>query len=202
MERSPSPRNTETQEHNATTPLSSDRAMHYTFRYSTPLKVYTALCVMVLGLICYYAFRSSPWLMIVLYSWMIFISLLYSALSMPRSIEDDGETVVLRRLLWSKRYSRTTYDISEVSGMELTKSYAIVGSAGYFCYGGHRPLPTHPAQGQQTPTLHRLPAYPILLITSSHSPQHHTFHKTLITPHPIPHHQNGVLAQSNTITSI
>ena len=47
--------------------ISSDRAMHYTFRYSTPLKVYTALCVMVLGLICYYAFRSSPWFMIVLY---------------------------------------------------------------------------------------------------------------------------------------
>lgn len=67
---------------------------------------------------------------------MIFISLLYSALSIPRSIEDDGETVVLRRLLWSKRYSRTIYDISEVSGMELTKSYAIVGSAGYFCYNG------------------------------------------------------------------
>ncbi|MFC2631468.1 MAG: hypothetical protein ACFNX2_03110, partial [Porphyromonas pasteri] len=89
--------------------------MHYTFKYSTTLKVYTALCVMALGLICYYAFRSSPWLMIVLYSWMIFISLLYSALSIPRSIEDDGETVVLRRLLWSKRYSRTTYDISEVS---------------------------------------------------------------------------------------
>ena len=110
--------------------------MHYTFRYSTTLKVYTALCVMALGLICYYAFRSSPWLMIVLYSWMIFISLLYSALSIPRSIEDDGETVVLRRLLWSKRYSRTTYDISEVSGMELTKSYAIVGSPGYFCYSG------------------------------------------------------------------
>ena len=74
--------------------------------------------------------------MIVRYSGMIFISLLYSALSIPRSIEDDGETVVLRRLLWSKRYSRTIYDISEVSGMELTKSYAIVGSAGYFCYNG------------------------------------------------------------------
>ena len=110
--------------------------MHYTFRYPTTLKVYTALCVMVLGLICYYAFRSSPWFMIVLYSWVVLTSLLYSALSMPRSIEDDGETVVLRRLLWSKRYSRTTYDISEVSGMELTKSYTIVGSPGHFCYSG------------------------------------------------------------------
>jgi hypothetical protein len=110
--------------------------MHYTFRYSTTLKVYTALCVMALGLICCFAFRSSSWFTIALYSWMVFISLLYSALSMPRSIEDDGETVVLRRLLWSKRYSRTTYDISEVSDMELTKSYVIVGSAGYFCYSG------------------------------------------------------------------
>ena len=110
--------------------------MHYTFRYSTTLKVYTALCVMALGLICYYAFRSSPWLMIVLYSWVVLTSLFHSVLSMPRSIEDDGETVVPRRLLWSKRYSRTTYDISEVSGMELTKSYAIVGSPGYFCYSG------------------------------------------------------------------
>ena len=111
--------------------------MHYTFKYSTTLKVYTALCVMALGLICYYAFRSSPWLMIVLYSWMIFISLLYSALSIPRSIEDDGETVVLRRLLWSKRYSRTAYDISEVSGINLMNGLRVFGSGAYFGYSGY-----------------------------------------------------------------
>ena len=109
--------------------------MHYTFRYPTTLKVYTALSVVALGLISY-PLRLHSWFIIALYSWVVLTSLLYSALSMPRSIEDDGETVVLRRLLWSKRYSRTTYDISEVSGMELTKSYAIVGSAGYFCYNG------------------------------------------------------------------
>ena len=109
--------------------------MHYTFRYSTTLKVYTALSVVALGLISY-PLRLHSWFIIALYSWVVLTSLLYSALSMPRSIEDDGETVVLRRLLWTKRYSRTTYDISEVSGMELTKSYAIVGSAGYFCYNG------------------------------------------------------------------
>ena len=111
--------------------------MHYTFRYSTTLKVYTALCVMALGLICYYAFRSSPWLMIILYSWMIFISLLYSALSIPRSIEDDGETVVLKRLLWSRRYSRTTYDISEVSGINLMNGLRVFGSGAYFGYSGY-----------------------------------------------------------------
>ena len=109
--------------------------MHYTFRYPTTLKVYTALSVVALGLISY-PLRLHSWFIIALYSWVVLTSLLYSALSMPRSIEDDGETVVLRRLLWTKRYSRTTYDISEVSGMELTKSYAIVGSAGYFCYNG------------------------------------------------------------------
>ena len=111
--------------------------MHYTFRYSTTLKVYTALCVMALGLICYYAFRSSSWLIIVLYSGMIFISLLYAALSIPRSIEDDGETVVLKRLLWSKRYSRTTYDISEVSGVNLMNGLRVFGSGAYFGYSGY-----------------------------------------------------------------
>ena len=75
--------------------------------------------------------------MIVLYSWMIFISLLYSALSIPRSIEDDGETVVLRRLLWSKRYSRTAYDISEVSGINLMNGLRVFGSGAYFGYSGY-----------------------------------------------------------------
>ena len=111
--------------------------MHYTFRYSTTLKVYTALCVMALGLICCFAFRSSSWFTIALYSWMVFISLLYSALSMPRSIEDDGETVVLRRLLWSKRYSRMTYDISEISGINLMNGLRVFGSGGYFGYSGY-----------------------------------------------------------------
>lgn len=68
---------------------------------------------------------------------MIFISLLYSALSIPRSIEDDGETVVLKRLLWSKRYSRTTYDISEVSGIEVMNGLRVFGSGGYFGYSGY-----------------------------------------------------------------
>ena len=111
--------------------------MHYTFRYSTTLKVYTALCVMALGLICCFAFRSSSWFMIALYSWMVLTSLLHSVLSMPRSIEDDGETVVLRRLLWSKRYSRTTYDISEVSGINLMNGLRVFGSGAYFGYSGY-----------------------------------------------------------------
>jgi len=101
--------------------------MHYTFKYSTTLKIYTVLSVVALGLICY-PLRLHSWFMIALYSWVIFTMLLYSILSMPRSIEDDGETVVLRRLLWSKRYSRTTYDISEVSGIEVMNGLRVFGS--------------------------------------------------------------------------
>lgn len=110
--------------------------MHYTFRYSTTLKVYTALSVVALGLICY-PLRLHSWFMIALYSWVIFTMLLYSILSMPRSIEDDGETVVLKRLLWSKRYSRTTYDISEVSGINLMNGLRVFGSGAYFGYSGY-----------------------------------------------------------------
>ena len=110
--------------------------MHYTFRYSTTLKVYTALCVMALGLICY-PLRLHSWFMIALYSWVIFTMLLYSILAMPRSIEDDGETVVLKRLLWSRRYSRTTYDISEVSGINLMNGLRVFGSGAYFGYSGY-----------------------------------------------------------------
>ena len=110
--------------------------MHYTFRYSTTLKIYTVLSVVALGLICY-PLRLHSWFMIALYSWVIFTMLLYSILSMPRSIEDDGETVVLRRLLWSKRYSRTTYDISEVSGIEVMNGLRVFGSGAYFGYSGY-----------------------------------------------------------------
>ena len=110
--------------------------MHYTFRYSTPLKVYTALSVVALGLISY-PLRLHSWFIIALYSWVVLTSLLYSALSIPRSIEDDGETVVLRRLLWSKRYSRTTYDISEVSGINLMNGLRVFGSEAYFGYSGY-----------------------------------------------------------------
>ena len=56
---------------------------------------------------------------------------------MPRSIEDDGETVVLKRLLWSRRYSRTTYDISEVSGINLMNGLRVFGSGAYFGYSGY-----------------------------------------------------------------
>ena len=110
--------------------------MHYTFRYSTFVKVITFIGLWALALILYLLVTVDGLSSFAFVLWAGALGLIYPPLSMPRSIEDDGETVVLRRLLWSKRYSRTTYDISEVSDMELTKSYAIVGSAGYFCYSG------------------------------------------------------------------
>ena len=110
--------------------------MHYTFRYSTFVKVITFIGLWALALILYLLVTVDGLSSFAVLLWAGALGLIYPPLSMPRSIEDDGETVVLRRLLWSKRYSRTTYDISEVSDMELTKSYAIVGSAGYFCYSG------------------------------------------------------------------
>ena len=110
--------------------------MHYTFRYSTFVKVITFIGLWALALILYLLLTVDGLSSFAFVLWAGALGLIYPPLAMPRSIEDDGETVVLRRLLWSKRYSRTIYDISEVSGMELTKSYAIVGSAGYFCYNG------------------------------------------------------------------
>ena len=110
--------------------------MHYTFRYSTFVKVITFIGLWILALILYLLLTVDGLSSFAFVLWAGALGLIYPPLSMPRSIEDDGETVVLKRLLWSKRYSRTIYDISEVSGMELTKSYAIVGSAGYFCYSG------------------------------------------------------------------
>ena len=110
--------------------------MHYTFRYSTFVKVITFIGLWALALILYLLLTVDGLSSFAFVLWAGALGLIYPPLAMPRSIEDDGETVVLRRLLWSKRYSRTTYDISEVSDMELTKSYVIVGSAGYFCYSG------------------------------------------------------------------
>ena len=110
--------------------------MHYTFRYSTFVKVITFIGLWALALILYLLLTVDGLSSFAFLLWAGALGLIYPPLSMPRSIEDDGETVVLRRLLWSKRYSRTTYDISEVSDMELTKSYAIVGSPGHFCYSG------------------------------------------------------------------
>lgn len=111
--------------------------MHYTFRYSTFVKVITFIGLWSLALLLYLLLTVDGLLSFAFVLWTVALVFIYPPLSMPRSIEDDGETVVLRRLLWSKRYSRTTYDISEVSGMELTNALRVFGSGGYFGYRGY-----------------------------------------------------------------
>lgn len=111
--------------------------MHYTFRYSTFVKVITIIGLWALALILYLLVTVDGLSSFAFVLWAGALGLIYPPLSMPRSIEDDGETVVLRRLLWSKRYSRTTYDISEVSGINLMNGLRVFGSGGYFGYSGY-----------------------------------------------------------------
>ena len=108
--------------------------MHYTFRYSTFVKVITFIGLWALALILYLLVTVDGLLSFAFVLWAGALSLIYPPLAMPRSIEDDGETVVLKRLLWSKRYSRTTYDISEVSGINLMNGLRVFGSGAYFGY--------------------------------------------------------------------
>lgn len=111
--------------------------MHYTFRYSTFVKVITFIGLWALALILYLLVTVDGLSSFAFVLWAGALGLIYPPLAMPRSIEDDGETVVLRRLLWSKRYSRTTYDISEVSGINLMNGLRVFGSGGYFGYSGY-----------------------------------------------------------------
>ena len=110
--------------------------MHYTFRYSTFVKVITFIGLWALALILYLLLTVDGLSSFAFVLWAGALTLIYPPLAMPRSIEDDGETVVLKRLLWSKRYSRTTYDISEVSGINLMNGLRVFGSGAYFCYSG------------------------------------------------------------------
>ena len=91
--------------------------MHYTFRLSTFVKVITFIGLWALALILYLLVTVDGLSSFAFLLWAGALTLIYPPLAMPRPIEDDGETVVLRRLLWSKRYSRTVYDISEVSAL-------------------------------------------------------------------------------------
>ena len=111
--------------------------MHYTFRYSTFVKVITFIGLWALALILYLLLTVDGLSSFAFVLWAGALGLIYPPLAMPRSIKDDGETVVLKRLLWSKRYSRTTYDISEVSGINLMNGLRVFGSGAYFGYSGY-----------------------------------------------------------------
>ena len=55
---------------------------------------------------------------------------------MPLSLTDDGEEVVLRRLLWTTRYSRSVYDITVEHSKAPEQALRVFGSGGYFGFSG------------------------------------------------------------------
>ena len=111
--------------------------MHYTFRYSTLVKVLTALGLLTLGLLLYLLCAEENWLSFArIVCVVVVVCLLYHPLSMPLSLTDDGEEVILRRLLWTTRYSRSVYDITEEHSEAPEKALRVFGSGGYFGFSG------------------------------------------------------------------
>ena len=111
--------------------------MHYTFRYSTLVKALTALGLLTLGLLLYLWYAEENWTSFVRIVYVVgVVLLLYPPLSMPLSLTDDGEEVVLRRLLWTTRYSRSVYDITEERSEAPEKALRVFGSGGYFGFSG------------------------------------------------------------------
>lgn len=111
--------------------------MHYTFRYSTLIKALTALGLLTLGLLLYLlcAEEHSISFARIVYAVGV-VLLLYPPLSMPLSLTDDGEEVVLRRLLWTTRYSRSVYDITVEHSKVPEQALRVFGSGGYFGFSG------------------------------------------------------------------
>ncbi|WP_455108178.1 hypothetical protein [Porphyromonas sp.] len=111
--------------------------MHYTFRYSTQVKVLTALGLLTLGLLLYLLCAEENWIS---FARIVYVEgvvlLLYPPLSMPLSLTDDGEEVILRRLLWTTRYSRSVYDITEERSEVAEQALRVLGSGGYFGFSG------------------------------------------------------------------
>ena len=111
--------------------------MHYTFRYSTLVKALTALGLLTLGLLLYLLCAEEHWTSFARIVYAVgMVLLLYPSLSMPLSLTDDGEEVVLRRLLWTTRYSRSVYDITEERSKAPEQALRVFGSGGYFGFSG------------------------------------------------------------------
>lgn len=111
--------------------------MHYTFRYSTLIKALTALGLLTLGLLLYLLYIAEDLSSFSSIVYMVgVVLLLYPSLSMPLSLTDDGEEVVLRRLLWTTRYSRSVYDITVEHSKAPEQALRVFGSGGYFGFSG------------------------------------------------------------------
>lgn len=110
--------------------------MKYNFRYSRAVQIITALGILALGLLLYVLISSKEKSMYDIIGWGAACILIFPILSMPISLEDDGDTLVLKRLLWSEQYSRTEYTIEESKEIDLSNSIRIFGSGGYFGFIG------------------------------------------------------------------
>lgn len=111
--------------------------MHYTFRYSTLIKALTALGLLTLGLLLYLLYIAEDLSSFSSIVYMVgVVLLLYPPLSMPLSLTVDGEEVVLRRLLWTTRYSRSVYDITVEHSKAPEQALRVFGSGGYFGFSG------------------------------------------------------------------
>lgn len=111
--------------------------MHYTFRYSTLIKALTALGLLTLGLLLYLLYIAEDLSSFSSIVYMVgVVLLLYPPLSMPLSLTDDGKEILLRRLLWTTRYNRSVYDITEERSKAPEQALRVFGSGGYFGFSG------------------------------------------------------------------
>ena len=94
--------------------------MHYTFRYSTLVKALTALGLLTLGLLLYLLCAEEHWTSFArIVCVVVVVFLLYPPLSMPLSLTDDGEEVVL---------------VEHSKAPE--QALRVFGSGGYFGFSG------------------------------------------------------------------
>lgn len=110
--------------------------IHYSFRYSKLVWIISTLGLVALSYLLYFLLTSEEQLIYELIGWSAVLVLVYPIISMPLSLSYDGERLILRRLLWSKVYSRADYSIQKVKGLSLQGSLRVFGSGGYFGFLG------------------------------------------------------------------
>lgn len=111
--------------------------MHYTFVYSRFVKILSVLGLLGLAFLVWSLVTvEEKSLLFLLLGWGGVVALLYPIVSMPISLSDDGECLVLRRLFWTRRYHRSEYVIQEATGVDVGGSVRVFASGGYFGFTG------------------------------------------------------------------
>lgn len=114
----------------------TDSNMNYSFRYSRPVIIISTLGLVALVALIYHLIGSKSSSVYDYIGWAGALGLLYPILSMPISLSDDGDTLTLRRLIWTKQYRRAEYSIENVDKINLQGSLRLFGSGGYFGFLG------------------------------------------------------------------